>query len=138
MRTRAALVVGLTLALDWTLALAQQTASDLPFTFQSNVMIPMRDGTQLAANIFLPKQGGPFPVVLQRTPYGKPDAKSGEARPYCAAGYGLVVQDCRGRGNSQGQWDPFRFDGNDGFDTQEWVGHPWRANQTRTTCGSKC
>ncbi len=137
MRTRAALVVGLTLALDWTLALAQQTASDLPFTFQSNVMIPMRDGTQLAANIFLPKQGGPFPVVLQRTPYGKPDAKSGEARPYCAAGYGLVVQDCRGRGNSQGQWDPFRFDGNDGFDTQEWVGHQtWCNGHIGTSGGS--
>ena len=117
--------------------MAQQTASDLPFTFQSNVMIPMRDGTQLAANIFLPKQGGPFPVVLQRTPYGKPDAKSGEARPYCAAGYGLVVQDCRGRGNSQGQWDPFRFDGNDGFDTQEWVGHQtWCNGHIGTSGGS--
>ena len=124
-------------ALAGTSALAQPAGSDLPFTFQTNVMVPMRDGTRLAANIFLPKQGGPFPVVLQRTPYGKPDAKSGEARHLCTAGYALVVQDCRGRGNSQGQWDPFRYDGEDGFDTQEWVGRqPWCNGRLGTSGGS--
>ena len=103
--------------------LAQDAAPDLPYTFQKNVMVPMRDGTQLAANVFLPKDAGPFPVILIRTPYGKMVEKSGEAKRYCVAGYALVAQDCRGRGSSKGAWDPFRDDGDDGFDTQEWVGH---------------
>jgi hypothetical protein len=108
----------------WTFA--QQAPSELAYTFQSNVMTPMRDGVQLAANVFLPKQGGPFPVILMRTPYGKMDEKFGEAKRYTAAGYAMVVQDCRGRGQSQGVWDPFLHDGDDGFDTQEWIGRqPW-------------
>ncbi|NOY00104.1 MAG: hypothetical protein GXP30_10280, partial [Verrucomicrobia bacterium] len=40
------------------------------FTFQKNVMISMSDGTELAANIFLPKEGKSFPTILMRTPYG--------------------------------------------------------------------
>jgi uncharacterized protein len=118
-------------------SLGQQAGQTLPFTFQKNVMAPMRDGTQLAANIFVPKEGGPFPVILMRTPYGKMDEKSGEAKRYCAAGYALVVQDCRGRGTSQGVWDPFRYDGDDGFDTQEWVGRqPWCNGRIGTSGGS--
>ena len=113
----------LTLVLTAGAASAQSTTSDLPFTFQKDVLIPARDGVGLAAHIFLPKQGGPFPVILQRTPYGKPDDKSGEIKHYCAAGYAVVAQDCRGRGRSQGQWEPFRYDADDGFETQEWIGH---------------
>jgi hypothetical protein len=116
---------------------AQQVAVDLPYTFQSNVMASMRDGVQLAANIYLPKTGGPFPVILIRSPYGKMDENFGEAKRYCAAGYAMVVQDCRGRGSSQGVWDPFRYDGDDGYDTQEWVGHqPWCNGRIGTSGGS--
>jgi putative CocE/NonD family hydrolase len=97
-----------------------------PISFEADVMIPMRDGTKLAANIFRPKADGRFPVILMRSPYGKPDEKWGEAKRYLAAGYVMVVQDCRGRGKSEGVWDPFRYDAEDGFDTQEWVGkQPW-------------
>jgi hypothetical protein len=116
---------------------AQQAASELPYTFQGDVMVPMRDGAKLTANIFLPKTGGPFPVILMRTPYGKMDAKFGEAKRYCAAGYAMVVQDCRGRGRSEGTWDPFLQDGDDGFDTQEWVGRqPWCNGRIGTAGGS--
>jgi hypothetical protein len=97
---------------------AQPGATNLPFQFQKNVLIPMRDGTQLAANLFLPKEGGPFPVILQRTPYGKMDEKAGMPKSYCARGYVIVAQDCRGRGGSQGRWDPFRHEADDGFDTR--------------------
>ena len=115
----------------------QAQQSDLPFTFQKNVMVPMRDGTQLAANVFLPKDGGPHPVILIRTPYGKMDENFGEAKRYCAAGYVMVAQDCRGRGSSQGVWEPFRYDGDDGFDTQEWVGRqPWCDGHIGTSGGS--
>jgi putative CocE/NonD family hydrolase len=118
-------------------ALAAGAADELSFTAQTNVPIAMRDGTKLTANIFMPKEGGPFPVILMRTPYGKPAASSGEAKGYTAKGYVFVAEDCRGRGNSEGVWDPFRYDPEDGFDTQEWVGHQsWCNGKIGTTGGS--
>ncbi|MBI5387055.1 MAG: CocE/NonD family hydrolase [Verrucomicrobia bacterium] len=137
MRSRVVRTTLLAFLASSTWIVAQQASPELPFTFQKNVMVPMRDGTQLAANIFLPKDGGPFPVILMRTPYGKMDEKFGEARRYCPAGYAMVVQDCRGRGSSQGTWEPFRYDSDDGFDTQEWVGiQPWCNGHIGTSGGS--
>jgi putative CocE/NonD family hydrolase len=105
--------------------------------FEPDVMIPMRDGTQLAANIYRPKDEGRYPVILMRSPYGKMDEKWGEAKRYTAAGYVMVVQDCRGRGKSGGVWDPFRYDAQDGFDTQEWVGkQAWCNGKIGTMGGS--
>ena len=86
------------------------------FIFERDVPVPMRDGTKLAANIFRPRGEGQHPVVLLRTPYGKPDEKFSEARRYTAAGYAMVTQDCRGKGKSEGAWDPFAHDAEDGFD----------------------
>lgn len=85
-------------------------------------MVAMRDGVKLAANIWRPKAEGRYPAILMRSPYGKMDEKWEEAKHYTEAGYVMVVQDCRGRGKSEGVWDPFRYDVEDGFDTQEWVG----------------
>jgi putative CocE/NonD family hydrolase len=115
--------------------LAQQ--SPPPFIFESDVKVSMRDGVQLAANVYRPKAEGLYPVVLMRTPYGKPGADWGDAKRYTAAGYAMVVQDCRGRGKSEGIWDPFRYDVQDGFDTQEWVGQqPWCNGDLGTAGGS--
>src|SRR4051794_36206340 len=80
MRAGAAGVFLLALFAFFNRSFAQKPPSDLPYTFQSNVMARMRDGAQLAANVFLPKAGGPFPVILIRTPYGKMDEKFGEAK----------------------------------------------------------
>ena len=108
-----------------------------PFVFEPDVRVPMRDGIQLAANIYRPKEEGAFPVILLRTPYGKPDENWGEGKRYTAAGYVVVAEDCRGRGKSQGEWDPFRYDVEDGFDTQEWVGkQPWCNGSIGTAGGS--
>jgi putative CocE/NonD family hydrolase len=108
-----------------------------PFVFEPDVRVAMRDGVQLAANIFRPKGEGRFPVILMRTPYGKPDEKFGDAKRYTAAGYVMVVQDCRGRGKSAGAWDPFLYDAGDGFDTQEWIGkQPWCNGEIGTAGGS--
>ncbi|HVV71289.1 MAG TPA: CocE/NonD family hydrolase, partial [Verrucomicrobiae bacterium] len=107
------------------------------FLFDRDVMIPMRDGTKLAANIFRPKAEGKYPVILMRTPYGKPDENWGDPKLYVPAGYVMVAQDCRGRGKSEGAWDPFRYDVEDGYDTQEWVGHqPWCNGEIGTAGGS--
>ncbi len=119
------------------LLLTSLTAQELPYQFEKNVMIPMRDGTRLAANIFKPKSEGSFPVILTRSPYGKPGEQWGEAKRYVPAGFVLVVQDCRGKGDSEGVWDPFRYDPQDGFDTQEWVGaQSWCNGNIGTSGGS--
>ena len=108
-----------------------------PFVFEPDVSMPMGDGVRLAANIFRPKGEGRFPVILMRTPYGKPDDKSGDAKRYTTAGYAMVVQDCRGRGKSEGAWDPFRYDVGDGFDTQDWIGkQSWCNGEIGTAGGS--
>jgi hypothetical protein len=105
------------------------------FIFEADVKAPMRDGVNLAANVFRPKSEGPFPVILMRTPYGKMDENMGDGKRYTAAGYAMVVQDCRGRGKSEGVWDPFRYDVQDGYDTQEWIGHQSWCNGSIGTAG---
>ena len=103
-------------------AISSALAQEETFEFRENVMIKMSDGTELAAHILIPKKGKSFPTILMRTPYGKGGKKSGPGRNYATKGYAVVIQDCRGRGDSKGIWDPFRYDADDGFVTQEWVG----------------
>ena len=71
-----------------------------------NVMIPMRDGVHLATNIFRPVENGKpiegkFPVILERTPYGK-DNDVYYANHWVKQGYVVILQDVRGRFNSEG------------------------------------
>lgn len=84
----------------------------------------MRDGTVLRADAYLPGGGGPWPVLLARTPYGKQEpGVLARIDPAAAAGRGylVIVQDCRGRFRSDGQWHPLRHEGADGFDTVRWA-----------------
>lgn len=84
------------------------------------VMVPMRDGINLATNIYLPAGEGPWPVVLTRTPYNKNGADR-SASTYNQNGYALVSQDVRGRYDSEGIDQPFEVDMPDGYDTVEWI-----------------
>lgn len=94
--------------------------------FERDVDIPMRDGVRLRANLFRPTDVSECPVLLMRTPYGKPGDDWGEALQWCAAGYAVIAQDCRGRGASEGTWEPFRDDRADGLDTLRWLKEqPW-------------
>ncbi len=112
-------------------------AAEPDLVFEENVMVPMRDGVRLAANVFRPRRDGQFPAVLMRSPYGKPGGDWGEAARYVGAEFAMVVQDCRGKGDSEGVWDPFRYDAEDGFDTQEWLGdQPWSNGEIGTAGGS--
>ena len=79
----------------------------------------MRDGVVLRADVWRPQGSGPFPVLLYRTPYGKSAAQSdyttfGKA---VARGYAVVMQDVRGRFASDGEFEPYRHEGLDGYDT---------------------
>ncbi len=107
------------------------------FLFHENIMVEMSDGTKLAANIYLPKEGDSFPVILYRSPYGKGGIDSGNGKYWTSQGYAVVSQDCRGRFDSEGIWDPFRYDKHDGYDTHEWIGQQkWCSGKIGTAGGS--
>jgi putative CocE/NonD family hydrolase len=88
--------------------------------FQHNVEMKTRDGVTLRADIYRPAGDGPFPVLLQRTPYNK-DNGADFARHAVAHGFIVVVQDVRGRYTSDGEWYTFKHEIDDGYDTVEWA-----------------
>jgi hypothetical protein len=103
-----------------------------------DVAVPMRDGVKLSANVFFPEGDGPYPVVLNRTPYIK-DTKGHfkMAEPFVKAGFSVVQQDVRGRGNSEGVFRPYFQEIEDGHDTLEWCGtQPWSNGKVGTFGGS--
>ncbi len=91
----------------------------------------MRDGARLVADIYRPKGDGPWPVLLMRTAYGR-DVASGlvYAPPawYARRGFMVVVQDVRGRGDSEGSYYPFRHEREDGYDSVQWAAGLDRSN----------
>ena len=88
----------------------------------SDAKVPMRDGVNLSAEIYLPDAPGQFPTVLMRTPYNNNNVGHIErGRQLANRGYVCVVQDCRGRHDSEGTYYPFRDEGIDSFDTQDWI-----------------
>lgn len=90
-----------------------------------DVLVPMRDGVRLAADIYRPAATGQFPVLLSRTPYNK-NGQADLARFFAQNGYAVVVMDSRGLFASHGDWHPYTDEAEDGYDTQQWVGQqPW-------------
>jgi len=87
---------------------------------ERSVAMMTRDGVTLRADIYRPAGDGKFPVLLQRTPYNK-DGGADFARKAVARGYMVAIQDVRGRYASEGDWYPFKYESNDGFDAVEWV-----------------
>jgi putative CocE/NonD family hydrolase len=90
--------------------------------------VPMRDGVMLFADVYLlPTGDGPWPAIVQRTPYDNTwDYASGPTIALARHGYAAVLQDVRDRADSEGVWDPFRNEGPDGYDTIAWTGEqPW-------------
>lgn len=132
------------------LAFPQKTAADeTPESYgaklTSDTMIAMRDGVRLATDIYRPARAGApvigrFPVILERTPYGKtvvsrsertasnpvPLSRADVARHFVSRGYVVIYQDCRGRYGSEGAFVKYLSDGADGYDTCAWiVAQPW-------------
>jgi hypothetical protein len=112
---------------------------------EADVMVPMRDGVMLATDIYRPAlrdraAHGRFPVILERTPYGKATVSRGEidagatapmsraevAAYFVSRGYVVVYQDCRGRGGSGGEFTKYLSEGADGADCIAWLrAQPW-------------
>lgn len=89
-----------------------------------DVRTPMRDGVKLSSDIRLPEKDGKYPAIIIRTPYLKTEwqMKYPEYGKYFAEhGYAFIVQDVRGRGDSEGEFNFLFQEGKDGYDAIEWI-----------------
>ncbi len=123
------------------------TTPDAPVVTRT-ILVPMRDGIRLATDVHLPAKGsGPWPVLLERTPYGKrgtnhadcsladpvPRPKPRVAADFVRAGYVYVLQDCRGRFDSGGEFVKYIHEQADGIDTLAWIlSQPWCSGRVAT------
>ena len=83
-----------------------------------------RDGVRLDADIYRPDAEGEFPVILMRQPYGRAIASTvvyAHPKWYAAHGYIVIIQDVRGRGTSEGEFELFAHEIEDGIDTINWA-----------------
>jgi putative CocE/NonD family hydrolase len=113
-------------------------AMSLTNEFRFEIGIPMRDGVELAADVYLPREvtGGSVPAIVQVTPYDKesPLFCGDEGVFYQDNGYAFVAVDVRGRGKSEGDWHAFVNDPEDTYDVIEWVAaQEWCDGQVGTT-----
>lgn len=98
---------------------------DTVLVIQHDVMMPMRDGVQLATDIYRLKDAPSGPVLVARTPYNKVGFAK-RNRPtdlarFLKAGYSIVIQDVRGRYASEGMFVPHAHETSDGIDCFEWI-----------------
>ncbi|MCZ6752258.1 MAG: CocE/NonD family hydrolase [Acidobacteria bacterium] len=145
MRCLVWMLVGIGAALVWSspaYAWPEERAAEHTFTCKE-VHAPMRDGIELAADLYLPDAPGPFPVIIERTPYNKNDCnwRRGHAAYFAERGYAVLIQDVRGRFHSPGVFRHFLDEGwgklQDGYDTIEWAGtQPWSTGKVGTIGGS--
>jgi putative CocE/NonD family hydrolase len=88
------------------------------------VRCTMSDGVVLVSDHYHPPAAGPHPTLLMRQPYGRDIASTVVyAHPvwFASHGYNVVIQDVRGRGDSEGDFYPFRNEGRDGAETIRWL-----------------
>src|SRR5580658_7711442 len=105
---------------------------------QNGVSMKTRDGVTLRADIYRPRADGTFPVILMRTPYDKSVGwAAAPAYQVATHGYVVIVQDVRGRYESEGEWYPFRHESADGYDAVEWAAAlPYSNGKVGMTGGS--
>ena len=112
---------------------------------EKSIFVTTRDGVRLAVDVYRPDAPGKFPALLAMSPYGKDVQKlkspigplnpvrgnggqeAGDTEFFVGRGYGHVIVDVRGSGNSEGE---FEFNGikeqEDGYDVVEWIAsQPW-------------
>ena len=89
--------------------------------------VVLRDGTRLAADVAVADDGVPRPTLLVRTPYSRQTARQTiDPIAFARAGWSVVLQDVRGRHDSEGHFDPFHQEQADGAETIRWCARqPW-------------
>jgi putative CocE/NonD family hydrolase len=99
------------------------------------VKIPMRDGIKLNATVYKPHgMKDPLPVIFTLTPYIA-DSYHNRAFYFAQNGYVFALVDVRGRGNSEGEFEPNVHDGLDGHDIVEWLARQSWSNGKITMWG---
>lgn len=100
------------------------------YRIDRDVLVPMRDGITLYADVYRPDTPERYPVLLVRTPYNKDTTALAQlyidAMRAVRRGYVVMIQDVRGRFRSEGTFNPFFQEKDDGYDTIEWAAaQPW-------------
>lgn len=108
---------------------------------EKNIPVPMRDGVQLAANVYRLEGAEPQPVILARTPYNKDAIVNGDDTinlfQLVQSGYVIAIQDTRGRFTSGGEFSAMIQERHDGADTIAWAAEqPWSNGSIGTFGGS--
>lgn len=123
---------------------ADNTAEQTELVTDRDVLVPMRDGVHLATDVYRPvneqETNAPLPVIMERTPYDKRGVSRSEitaaapnpatrveiAEYFARRGFAVVMQDCRGRYGSEGEFQKYVNEAEDGYDTIEWLlRQPW-------------
>lgn len=88
---------------------------------------PLRDGVRVSADVYLPLADGPWPTIVQWTPYESVrDRFIAWGVWFAKRGYAAVVIDVRGRYESEGEFVAWTGDGQDAYDTVDWItAQPW-------------
>ncbi len=89
----------------------------------TNVSIAVDEGRYyLRGDLYIPvlRGTGPFPGIIEITPYGA-QTLAPLGRLYASRGYLFLAIDCRGRYRSQGEWEPLTHDRADGQAVISWL-----------------
>ena len=127
------------IAADRTPTFPSRTPPRNDIIVENRVPIPMRDGVILYADVYRPVGDGKHPVLVSRTPYSTERFATAYAAAmfFARRGYVYVFQDVRGRHESEGVWDPARYEFEDGYDTVEWAAiQPWSNGKVGMQGGS--
>ncbi|MGA1996007.1 MAG: CocE/NonD family hydrolase, partial [Bryobacteraceae bacterium] len=117
---------------------AAVTAAPQKLVFKDlHAPIPMRDGVRLYANVFLPSEHARVPAILVRTPYGKGEDLVPNYQALVDHGFAVVIEDVRGRYESEGEFHPLEQEAPDGNDTLDWIARQsWCDGKIGMTGGS--
>jgi putative CocE/NonD family hydrolase len=93
-----------------------------------HLYVTMSDGVRLKTHVWLPDGEGPWPAMFVRNPYvDGSDSGDPSLLQFVRYGYAVVLQECRGRGKSEGVWEPYANERQDGSDALRWlVSQPWQ------------
>jgi len=89
--------------------------------YQWSIQVPLRDGVKLHASLYSPRAAkGPTPCIFTLTPYTS-QSYHDRGMAYSDHGFTYLVVDSRGRGDSEGRFEPFIQEARDGYDVTEWL-----------------
>lgn len=113
---------------------AERRPGEVGLLRHESVAVAMRDGTRLATEVFVPLDVPIRGTLVERTPYGRvpqpgpttTDSYFRYIEHLAAGGFSVVMQDCRGAGDSEGEFTKYVNEADDGSDTYAWIlEQPW-------------